>query len=278
MKPLSALLLSLGCVLLFTACRGQTPVIPDLPTGIQTMTGTLVPAEISTLRRGSHLLTIQGRRVFFVESTTVNLRSFEGKLVVIRGVLEPNSDPAILPVLVTQDVKAVEQDLTPLSLPAFGLSGNVPRSWIMAKQKDATVLLLEGTATPLVTIEQKKQTPLPSSGAPFFISGHHATRQTNPDSQKEITSIAWEDGLVVLTFAPPAETTPEDAGLLRAQWGGFLTSLSFSGAASGTQSTSSTSETADGTPCGGTAGILCPEGQYCAITDMQQNIGHCKKI
>lgn len=277
MKHLSPLLLSGTFALLLTACGGGTPVTPDLPTGIQTMTGTVVPAAISTLRRGTHLLMNESERLCFVESTTVNLRSFEGKKVVIRGVLEPNSDPSMLPVLVTQDVKAVSQDLTPLSLPAFGLSGTVPRSWIEASKQDTTVLLLEGTSTPLVTIERKKETPLPASGAPFFISGRHATRQTSSDPQKEITSIESGNDLIVLTFTPSEKKEAEDLDLLRAQWSGFLTSLSFV-SSSGTQSSSAASQTADGVPCGGTAGILCPAGQYCAITDMQQNIGHCKKI
>jgi hypothetical protein len=33
-----------------------------------------------------------------------------------------------------------------------------------------------------------------------------------------------------------------------------------------------------GLPCGGTAGILCPGGFYCDITDVANNVGRCKKI
>ena len=32
-----------------------------------------------------------------------------------------------------------------------------------------------------------------------------------------------------------------------------------------------------GKPCGGDAGILCPAGQYCDVTDLAANIGMCKK-
>ncbi len=239
------------------------------------MTGTLLPAEISTLRRGTHLLTHEGQRLCFVESTVVNLRTFEGKTVVIRGIFEPNSDPSLLPVLVTQDVTTLEQDLQRISLSTFGLTGTIPRSWIMATQKSTTVFLVEGTATPLVTIIRSPQTSLPSTGAPFQISGHYAVRQGTPNSQQEIASVESDGDLIVLTFTPPQEM--EDADLLHAQWLVFLTSLTF-GDASGKQSSATQSETTVGSPCGGTAGILCPTGQYCEITDFQENIGRCRTI
>ncbi len=274
MKHLSLLLLSGSCVLLITACRGDTPVTPDIPTGIQTMTGTLVATEISTQRRGSHLLMVDGQNLSFVESTTVNLRSFEGKTVVIRGVLEPNTDPTMLPVLVTQDVTAMEQDIVPFSLPSLGLTGKTPRAWIKATQQHATLFLLEGTATPILEISAKKQSPLPTTGAPFIISGLHAVRQNDSAKNEEIVSIEQDEDLIVLVFRAPQG---EDSDLTRAQWGAFLTTLSIAGSTSSVQTSSSASRS-DGAPCGGTAGILCPTGQYCAITDMKENIGHCRSL
>lgn len=277
MSPIRSLLLCAAiCSLLLTACTRQPLPPPMLPTGMQTMTGTLLPAEISTLRRGSHLLTSAGQRLCFVESTTVNLRSFEGKEVVIRGIFEPNSDPALLPVLVTQDVTAVQQETTPLSLPAFGLHGIIPRSWITATQGNTVILLLEGTTTPLVRVTRQEQTSLPATGVPFLIAGHYAVRQTSSDTQEEVISIEREDGLIVLTFTPAEDSNDPD--LLRAQWNRLLTSLSFTQPA-GTQSSSAdAAASATGQPCGGTAGILCPAGQYCAITDMAENIGRCRSI
>ncbi|MDD5041931.1 MAG: hypothetical protein PHX87_06165 [Candidatus Peribacteraceae bacterium] len=273
--PPSVLLLGIVGFLLLSACGHNIPPPVDLPTGIQTMTGTLLPAEISTLRRGSHRLMDQNVSLCFVESQTVNLRVFEGKRVVVRGVLEPNSDPTLLPVLVTQDVKAVEQDLEELSLRAFGLHGRIPHSWIEATQKDATILLAEGISTPLVTITLKKETPLPASGAPFLISGHHAVRQNSADTGGETVTVESDGGVVVIVFTPPKGT--EDSDALRSQWLVFLTSLSFTASSSAQASSQTQSPSPDGTPCGGTAGILCPEGQYCAIEDLQENIGHCRK-
>ena len=34
----------------------------------------------------------------------------------------------------------------------------------------------------------------------------------------------------------------------------------------------------DGNPCGGTAGILCPAGEYCAVADRESNVGRCRKL
>ncbi len=45
-----------------------------LPQGPQTLTGTLIPAELSLTRRGTHVLKVDGDDVAFVESAAVNLR------------------------------------------------------------------------------------------------------------------------------------------------------------------------------------------------------------
>lgn len=267
--------LLLGSVaVMLSACTEGTPVPPEIPTGMQTMTGTLLPAEITTLRRGSHKLMVEDQTLCFVESTTVNLRAFEGKRIVIRGIFEPNTDPTMLPVLVTQDVTAVEQDLVPFSLPSLGLTGQTPRTWIKATQQNSTLFLLEGSATPLLAISVQKQSPLPTTGAPFIISGFHAVRQSDSARNEETVSIEYHDDLIVIVFRAPEG---EDSDLLRAQWGAFLTTLSLAGSTSSTQ-TSSSAAPSDGVPCGGTAGILCPAGQYCAITDMKENIGHCRPV
>lgn len=273
MKRLPVFLL-LGSSLLLTACWEKTPPA-FLPEGVQTMTGTLIPAEISTLRRGSHLLTEGGKRLCFVESTSVNLRSLEGKNVVIRGVFEANSDPTLLPVLVAEDAQTVEKDQQSVSLPAFDLKGQAPRSWMMATQAGATVFVLEGSATPLISISLAKQTPLPSDGVPFTIAGKHAIRRTDRESGTEIMAGERGADLLTLTFTPPK--APEEAEVLRAQWMAFLSSLQF-GATASSRSGSATSGAADGAPCGGTAGILCPPGQYCAITDFKENIGRCRSV
>lgn len=276
MRRRSSLFLAGCCFLVLAGCGEPSSGSPlPLPTGLQTMTGTLLPAEISTLRRGTHLLTDQGQPVTFVESTTVNLRSFEGKTVVIRGVFEPNADPSLLPVLVTQDVQAVEKDSSPFSLPAYGLSGTVPRAWVEGTQQDRTVFFVEGSTLPLVTIALKKQTPLPARGAPFLITGHHAVREITPGTNAETTSVERGDDLIVLTYTPPDAS--DNAAFLHAQWTAFLTSLALTDAASSSANAgASVSSAPAGQPCGGTAGILCPEGQYCAIEDLAENIGHCR--
>jgi hypothetical protein len=128
------------------------------------MTGVLLPAPLSTLRRGTHQLMEGGETLTFVESFTVNLRSFEGKRVMVRGTFEPNSDPSLLPVLVAKEV---------------------------------------------VTIGEDREASSSSSSS--------STAQTG-------------SGAII------------------------------------------------GKPCGGTAGILCPPGEYCEISNFKENIGRCRKI
>lgn len=50
---------------------------------------------------------------------------------------------------------------------------------------------------------------------------------------------------------------------------------SSSGSSISSSSYSSVSSISLGAPCGGTAGILCPAGQYCFITDPESNTGRC---
>jgi hypothetical protein len=59
----------------------------------------------------------------------------------------------------------------------------------------------------------------------------------------------------------------------------FLQSVIFQKKSSSSAATTmSGSNASAGIPCGGTAGILCPAGQYCEITDSATNIGRCRSV
>lgn len=151
-------------------CSAPIEHIP-LPQGIQEVSGYLAPAELSLVRRGTHLLLKEGRERYLVESKHIALRPFEGKEVMVRGLLESNVDPTFLPVLVVQEIEEKSDPWKKVSIEPLGLTLDIP--------------------------------PIMS------------------------------------------------------------------------QSSSSKNY---GAPCGGTAGILCPLGFYCEITDFKEGIGRCVKL
>ncbi len=53
---------------------------------------------------------------------------------------------------------------------------------------------------------------------------------------------------------------------------------SVPGDASSSQGSAASLNPLQGAPCGGEAGILCPQGSYCEITDVEANVGRCKSL
>lgn len=89
-------------LVLFGCVRGQGDSVP-IPQERE-IRGVLFPADLSPVRRGSFLLSQEGRTVYYVESPTIHLRRFVGRELLFHGVVEPNSDPRSLPVLVVREV------------------------------------------------------------------------------------------------------------------------------------------------------------------------------
>jgi len=258
----------LSCTL--AACGKPPPAFPVLPEGEQTMTGTLLPTALSTLRRGTHILKAQEKTLAFVESSTVNLRTFEGKNVRLRGLLENNSDPTLLPVLVVREATAIEQETREVSLPTLGMRCTVPSAWNLTSDQKSTRFSLPNSSDTLLLIKQEKNGKLPADGVPFLVDGRQSVRIRDGKTLEETVTVLVGSTSVIFRWMPPA--TEND--LLSAQWPNVLDSVRFTAA----QSASSVlTGSGSGTPCGGTAGILCPKGEYCAITDMQNNIGRCRK-
>ena len=111
----------LFCIVL-SAC--QKPIEPTLPLGPQTLTGSLSPVELSLTRRGTHIIRKNGDDIAYVESSTLNLRSFEGMDVTVDGTLERNTTAAALPVLVAKNITLLTE---PSDLILAGRLGNVGR-------------------------------------------------------------------------------------------------------------------------------------------------------
>jgi hypothetical protein len=80
--------------------------------------------------------------------------------------------------------------------------------------------------------------------------------------------------MITLEFAD--DIAGSDALIMR-----IIRGLRFSSSSSATavyQGGSGAVTSVAGIPCGGAAGILCPSGQYCEITDSASNIGRCRAV
>lgn len=118
-----AVIVSLALIVAGCAPRAADTV--PVPQGIVHVQGVLSPAGLSTVRRGSFLLSQGGRIVYYAESPTIPLHRFVGCDCSFRGVVEQNSDPAALPVLVVQEVEGGEA-FSSLSSFSFSSSSSFP--------------------------------------------------------------------------------------------------------------------------------------------------------
>lgn len=271
------LLLTIVSLLAFTACA-QESVLPPLPEGPQTLTGTVIPTTISTARRGSYVLKQSGQDIAYLESATVNLREFQGRSAALKGHFERNIDPEDLPVLVVESVVSSEESVREWNSSALSLHAQVPIRWGFSGTGTSVAFIPVGTLRPLVSLQMMEGKPLPS-GITLSIGGAKAIRFLDELSGEQRIAIERAQGYLEIAFTPQREDDLEQA---RSEWLAFLRSLRIGGAAlvgsSRAAASSLPAGSRDGQPCGGIAGILCPAGSYCAITDLEQNIGVCRNI
>lgn len=250
-------------------CTREEPIV--LPTGPQTLTGALSPVDLSLTRRGTDVLRQNGRDVYYVESSVVNLRAFAGMDVSVTGTLEFNTDTKALPVLVATQVTRIEQPSHPWTIPALKLTFSAPLAWTGDVFDDGIRFTQTGSLTPLLTINRSSLASLPS-GTPLVVGSQRAVRvstasgvvvyvQNGPD----VIAISLDKSL-----SDPAGKEPVQSVLQ------LLKTLVFTASQSSIPVTSSGSFS--GTPCGGPAGILCAAGSYCAITDTSIGSGVCRPL
>lgn len=254
-----------------------------IPEGVQTLTGSLVPAELSLKRRGTHVLKIDGEDAAFVESTTVNLRTYELTEVGVTGTFHLNTDPSDLPVLIVSSIRPVEIDARSVDLPSIGLTLNVPTDWSLQTFDDGVAFSLTGSTTPLLRVMKTSLTRLPAEGAPILVGGYDAVRVDVADGQ----SVFLQSGRVILSFTWSSRDDAHTAAFaqllrtavvrgtssssVRAMTGGIfvLPSSSPSVASAG-----SVVPNGVGRPCGGPAGVLCGAGTYCSVNS-PDGVGTC---
>ena len=269
----------LSFALLLSACSSDV-ALPTLPEGVQTLSGTIAPSVISTAHRGAHLLRQGTEDRTYLESATVNLREFQGRSVTLKGRYQRNIDPHDLPVFVVEDIVQSEQETREWHSDALRVTGQVPSRWGISGTGTAVTFIPAGSLTPVVSLLPLDQEPVPS-GIALTVGNAKAIRFFDEISGEQRIAVARGQGYLEIAYTPQGHDDPEE---LRAEWLAFLRTLVIEGAVS----TSSSSRTAgssssggsaqEGQPCGGPAGILCPTGMFCAITDIDLNVGVCKRI
>lgn len=274
MVPMRKAFVSLSVVsLLLVACGGG--VLPPLPDGEQTVTGVLKQAELSAVRRGSHLLEQDGVNVYYAESSLINLREYQGKRVTLRGTLEHNTDPENLPVLVAESVVDVEETSEEHTLSDVGVRITTPIQWKLVKREGKYQFRLEEDGEDsILVIWQEEGTELPDGGIPIVVDATRATRLVDDLSGTQIVIVKREGNLLHMRFSPGQRI---NADRLREYFLAALSSVDLiSSQVDDLQPTLGTGSLS--TPCGGTAGILCDEGYFCDIQDFEENIGRCRKL
>ncbi|PIR48816.1 hypothetical protein COU80_03945 [Candidatus Peregrinibacteria bacterium CG10_big_fil_rev_8_21_14_0_10_55_24] len=283
-KVSSVSLLCAWCALLLVACTTNEP--PPLPQGEQTVTGVLFPAPLSRIRRGTHLLTQEGETLFYVESARVNLRSLEQKRLELKGTLEYNTNPHDLPVLIAQEALVMEEEQKHWEYPTIGIDFSLPAAWRSIEdpaRSEVRLYAADATEASVLINRTEGTVELLDHPFPVVVDGIQAERQVDETSGSELVRILWgtvgENPMYIhLLFAPK----DEDPQAEKSVWFALLNNMMISRKDTQTegQSTSSAptgSGSAVGMPCGGTAGVLCPQGQFCDITDLQENIGICRR-
>jgi hypothetical protein len=262
---------ALSTFLLLSACGGggQTNV-SAYTYGPLSETGTLVATGVSLVRRGSHVLFAGGKAAFYLESKTLNLQEFSGKRVHVEGTLERNVHEKYLPVLVVATINPAdkEEGVKEWKLPGLSLTFSVPESWQSAvADRSASFTSPDAGSGTVFTIDAIDATGLPS-GIPAVVAGNVAVKLRDVPVGEE-THILRGGQVIRIKFTPGGDA----ADILREQYAAVLASMVFASSSSSASSTGSGSHL---TPCGGSAGILCPAGYYCDVFDPQANIGKCR--
>ncbi len=197
---LVAATLGLCLYLVFSGLGGPGKRV--LPQGVQTITGSIIPAELSLKRRGTHVLKVNGEDVAFVESTSVNLRTYELTMVAVTGTFQHNTVPSDLPVLIATSIHAIEIEAKTIDLLSVGLTIKVPMDWYVETFDDGVAFSLTGSTTPLLRVLKTSLTRLPP-GTPMLVGGYDAVRVDAPDSGQ---IVHLQGGRTILTFT----WTPEN--------------------------------------------------------------------
>jgi len=268
----STLLLSVLSVTFLSSCGGG--VLPPLPKGEQTVSGILKAAELSAVRRGSYIIEQDGVNVYYAESSLIDLREYQTKRVTLRGNFEHNTNPEDLPVFVAESVVDVEETSAEHVLSIIDVTLTTPVQWKLVKREGKYQFHLEEDEEELLVVWQEPGELLPDGGIPIVVDATRATRLIDDLSGTHIVSVKRKGKILHLQFSPG---TRANADRLYEDFIEVLNSIDL---------TSATVDDPDvsfgtgalGIPCGGSAGILCPEGSFCEVQSFDDNVGKCRKL
>lgn len=250
-------------------------VLPPLPSGDQTVTGILRAAELSAVRRGSFLINQEGINVYYAESSLVNLRAYEDKQVTLRGVIEHNTNPEDLPVLVAESIVDIEETSKEHVLSIIDVTITTPVQWKLVKREGKYQFYSdEEDGDALLVVWQEDGELLPDGGVPIVVDATRATRLIDDLSGTHIVAVKRKGKILHFRFSPG---TRANADRLYEDFIEVLNSVELKSSLVDDPDVSFGTGSL-GVPCGGSAGILCPEGSFCDVQSFDDNVGKCRRL
>ncbi len=270
----------------------RLPGARDIPKGPQVVHAVISAAPISLDRRGTHQLMTGSTLFAYAESNTVNLRPYEGQTVELMGTYELNIQAKDLPVLVVTSIKGNEVDWKNWSIPALGLELKTPKEWEVSKTASGADFALPSADHPVLSIHLvpldemrfKSGDARTVEGRRAYLYGDAGALQLGVDRG---STVDVSPSKRVMTFSFDTNALGGDVEsmtiferIMQSIRLGFAsdTSSSTSRSTYGVTSIPSSGGLGEGSPCGGIAGVLCPAGFYCEITDREQNMGKCARL
>jgi hypothetical protein len=270
---------ALSVVAILAGCQTDAPA-QQYTYGPTSQTGVLIPTDISLVKRGTHVLQVDAKDMYYLESKTENLQEYAGQTVFVEGTLEPNTHQKYLPVLVVTRIAGKDRPAQPHEwrIPALGITLTTPDTWKADINNDIVSFSADGSGQTILTVTKKEGTTMPQGDA-IYVDGLRGVRVRDRVSGLQDVYVSDGKSVIRMHFTPD-ESQVMDENQLRLftdMFDDVVQSLRL-GIGGSTSVTPANGSGGVGMPCGGSAGILCPAGYYCDVYDAESNIGKCKPM
>jgi hypothetical protein len=269
---------SVAClILILSACDGRGETIkPSDVFGAYTATGSITSTGTSLYRRGTHVLKMNGRSRFYLESKKVNLGDYIGDHVVIEGEMNPNSHEKYLPVISVSSVKNVskkESNVQKYKISSLSISLEAPSEWNSDISGGKLKFSFEDEKAPFVIAENSDLKKLPE-GLHLRIDGRNGVRFVDEEANQHHVYIQRDGGEIIeISFVPQGN----NSALARDAFYSMIKSIDIKDE-DVVDSEGEEKDPGSLQPCGGPAAVLCPEGEYCAVEELDTGIGKCRGL